>query len=63
MCLAKAYLDEKEDSLLEDITSLWVEGGKLHLRNLFGEMKELGASIKEIDFQNSRILLERQSGE
>lgn len=60
MCLAKAYLDEKERPFLEDVTSLRVEGRKLHLCNLFGETKELEASIREIDFQDSRILLDRQ---
>ncbi|MFH1087549.1 MAG: CooT family nickel-binding protein [Chloroflexota bacterium] len=62
MCLAKAYVDEEEGSVLEDITSLRVEGTKLRLRNLFGETKELEASVKEIDFRQSRIVLQSRGG-
>jgi predicted RNA-binding protein len=35
-----------------------VRGKKLRLSSLFGEEKEIEASLKEIDFQSSRIILE-----
>ena len=58
MCLARAYLDDEEKPLLEEVAELWVEGNKLRFRTLFGEERELQACLREIDFQNSTILLE-----
>lgn len=59
MCLARAYLDDEEKPLLEEVAELRVEGNKLRFRTLFGEERELQACLREIDFQNSTILLER----
>jgi len=58
MCLARAYLDDEEKPLLEEVAELRVEGNKLRFRTLFGEERELQACLREIDFQNSTILLE-----
>ncbi len=61
MCLAKAFISKNGESelLLEEIASVKAEGGKLLLTTLFGEKKEVTASIREIDFRSSRILLEK----
>ena len=61
MCLAKAYLGggSENELLAEDITALKTDGGKLLITTLFGEQKEIEASITEIDFKASRILLEK----
>ena len=61
MCLAKAYLggSSENELLAEDITALKTDGGKLLITTLFGEQKEIEASITEIDFKASRILLEK----
>ncbi len=59
MCLARAYLDDEKRPLLEEVAELRVEGNKLRFRTLFGEERELQACLREIDFQNSTILLER----
>ena len=60
MCLAKAYLNEVKDNefILEDVTQLRIEGSKLHLVTLFGERKEIEGSVREVDFQNSRIIID-----
>ncbi len=58
MCLARAYLDDEKRPLLEEVAELRVEGNKLRFRTLFGEERELQACLREIDFQNSTILLE-----
>ncbi len=64
MCLAKAYLSGKgeRDLLMEEVTSVQVENGKLLVTTLFGEKKEITARIREIDFRASRILLEKAVG-
>ena len=61
MCLAKAYIDKKDESalLMEEITSIKTDEGKLLVTSLFGEKKEIAASIKEIDFKSSEIILEK----
>jgi predicted RNA-binding protein len=60
MCLARVYIgnDDETELLMEEITSLKTEGGKLLMTSLFGEEKEIEASIKEIDFMGSRVVLE-----
>ena len=61
MCLAKAYIGGKgeKELLMEEIASIKAEDGKLLVTTLFGEKREIAASIKEIDFKSSRIILEK----
>ena len=57
MCLAKAYTGT--EMLAEEIASVKVSGGKVLLTTIFGEQRELDAAIREIDFRDSRIVLEK----
>ena len=61
MCLAKAYCwqEARRELLMEEIASLKVKDGKLLVTTLFGEQREIEASIKEIDFMASSIILEK----
>jgi predicted RNA-binding protein len=61
MCLGKAYLegDGKRELILEEVALIEIRNKGLHLSTLFGEEKDIAASIKEVDFENSRIILER----
>jgi len=60
MCLSKAYMDKDggTELVMEDVASVKIEGAKLLLKTLFGEQKEVAASIKQIDFVSHSILLE-----
>ena len=59
MCLAKAYIGSTDAApLIEEIASVKAEDGKVLVTTLFGEKREIEASIKEIDFRASRIVLE-----
>jgi predicted RNA-binding protein len=60
MCLSKAYLEKgsKKELIMSDIASVKVEGSKLVLKSLFGEKKEVAATIREIDFTASLLKLE-----
>ncbi|MDD5093232.1 MAG: CooT family nickel-binding protein [Dehalococcoidia bacterium] len=62
MCLAKAYLIEGKEKqmVLEDVALLTVEGRKIRLKTLFGDQKEIAASVKAIDFQNASIILQSE---
>ena len=61
MCLAKAYFGNNNESepVMEEITSIKSEGGKLLVTTLFGEQREIEANIKEIDFRGSNVILEK----
>ena len=60
MCLSKAYIDRngKRELLMEEIASIEVNDGKLLVKTLFGEQKEIEANIREISFLNNSIELE-----
>jgi predicted RNA-binding protein len=64
MCLAKAYTGSNGEKklLMEEIASLQVRGGKLLVTTLFGEQREIEASIKEIDFMASSVMLSGVKG-
>ena len=64
MCLAKAYVGSngKRELLMDEIASLKVKDGKLLVTTLFGEQREIEASIKEIDFMSSSVVLENVKG-
>jgi predicted RNA-binding protein len=61
MCLAKAYLGEAENNemILEDVTSVKIDGAKLNLQSFFGEQKEIEGTIKEINFKSGKIIIEK----
>ncbi|OGO04577.1 MAG: hypothetical protein A2Y91_08035 [Chloroflexi bacterium RBG_13_54_8] len=61
MCLAKAFLEGKgeRELVLEDVALIEVGDNMLCLSTIFGEKREIEAVLKEVDFQNSRIVLER----
>ncbi len=61
MCLAKAYLQEKgeKELLLQEVALIEIEDKRLRLSTIFGEQKEIEADIRQIDFQNSNVILER----
>jgi len=60
MCLSKAYIEKNGDKelLLEEIASVKIEDNKLLFKTLFGEQKEVKASISQIDFMTHSIFLE-----
>ena len=60
MCLAKVYLGDSvtDKPLMEEIISIKSEGGRLLVTTLFGEQREIDASIREIDFRGSNVILE-----
>jgi len=59
MCLSKAYVEKngKRELLMEEIASVKNEDGKLLVKTLFGEQKEVRAKIRQIDFMTHTIIL------
>ena len=64
MCLSKAYIDKngERELLVEEVASVEVKDGKLLVKTLFGEEKEVEANIREINFVNNSIVLENVRG-
>jgi predicted RNA-binding protein len=62
MCEANAYIYEngKEELYLENVDVMKPEGGKLFLKNLFGEQKIFEGEIREISLLRHRIILEKK---
>jgi len=58
MCLAKAFAGEKgEELIMEDVSRLIIEGGRLRLTTLFGERKDIDGTLQMVDFQGGRIVI------
>ena len=59
MCLGKLYQDEDQgEPVLESIAHLRLEDGKVEVETLFGEKRLLQGKLREIDFLQSRIIVE-----
>ena len=60
MCESNAYLqkDGKEELLLENVTFLRPKDGKIVIKSLFGDEKEIDGNIVEIDLMSHRIVFE-----
>jgi len=59
MCESNVYIekDGKEELYLENVDILKPEGGKIYMKNLFGEQKIFEGSIKEISLIKHKIVL------
>ena len=62
MCETNAYIvkDGREELYLESIDLVRPDGGRVLLKNLFGEQKTLEGTIKEISFSEHRVVLEEK---
>jgi len=60
VCLAAAYRGiESDQPILKDIAHIRLQGDIVELETLFGERKVLQGKVQEIDFMNSRIVMEQ----
>ena len=62
MCLAKVYLPGTEGPVMEDVTHITVEDGKITAANLFGEQRVFAAKIQVISFTDSKVQLAGAAG-
>ena len=62
MCEANAYIyrEGNEELYLENVDVMKPEGGKIFLKNLFGEQKVFEGEIREISLLRHKILLEKK---
>jgi predicted RNA-binding protein len=62
MCEANAYIyrEGKEELYLENVDVMKPEGGKIYLKNLFGEQKVFEGEIREVSLLKHKIILEKK---
>lgn len=60
MCLGKAYIEKDTvlNPVMEDVATIAMKEGKLVLTSLFGETQSFNGVLKNIDFNNSKIIIE-----
>ena len=59
MCLAKAYTNrEMIEPILEDISHMDLDGKNIRMETMFGEEKVIQGKILEVDFENSKVIVE-----
>ena len=59
MCLAKAYPStERNRSFLENITYMKLDGDCIQIETMFGEETVIQGRVLEVDFENSKIIVE-----
>jgi len=59
MCLATVYLSSDEETpVLNEVAFMEIDKDRLNLHTLFGEHKTFTGTLKEIDFEGSKILID-----
>ena len=59
MCLAKAYPStERNRSFLENITYMKLDGDCIQIETMFGEETVIQGRVLEVDFENSKVVVE-----
>jgi len=62
MCLAKLYPPGAQAPVMENITQITFENGKMIVESLFGEKQVFEDTIQMISFTESRVQLIKTSG-
>jgi predicted RNA-binding protein len=60
MCMAKLYeTTEVDKPILEDIARMIIDGRRVQVETLFGEKRVFRGRVRQIDFLQSQIQLEK----
>lgn len=62
MCLAKLYTPGAQKPVMENVTQITLENGKMIVESLFGEKQVFEDKIQMISFTDSRVQLVKSSG-
>ncbi|HDH86947.1 MAG: hypothetical protein B6I32_02955 [Desulfobacterium sp. 4572_20] len=59
MCLAKAYTNrEMVEPILENISHMDLDDKSVRMETMFGEEKVISGRVLEVDFENSKIIVD-----
>ncbi len=59
MCLATIYLDKDNSVIMENTSKITVDGVHVELMDLFGIRKNIEGSIKTIDLENNKVVIQQ----
>ena len=62
MCLAKLYPPGAQQPVMENVTQITIENGKIIVETLFGEKQVFEDKIQMINFAESRVQLVKTAG-
>jgi predicted RNA-binding protein len=62
MCLAKLYPPGAQQPVMENITQITIDNGKIIVNTLFGEQRIFEENIQSINFTDSRVQLVEAAG-
>ena len=62
MCLAKLYPPGAQAPVMENVTQITLENGKIIVESLFGEKQVFKDKIQMISFTESRVQLIKPAG-
>ena len=62
MCLARLYPPGAQQPVMENITQITIENGKIIVNTLFGEQRIFEDKIQTISFTDSRVQLVETAG-
>ncbi len=62
MCLAKLYPPGAPKPVMENVTQITIENGKIIVETLFGEQQVFEDTIHTINFTESRVQLVKAAG-
>ena len=59
MCLANAYPNSRRsEPFLENIMRMKLDGKRIRMETMFGEEKLIPGRVLEVDFENSRVIVD-----
>lgn len=61
MCLSKVYeVTENDKPILEEVAYMRIDGTRVEIETLFGEKKVFQGKVRQVDFVNSMVELEKE---
>jgi predicted RNA-binding protein len=57
MCLARIYLTGADKPVMEQVTRITVEEGKISVETLFGEQRYFDEPLRRVDFAEAKVWL------
>ena len=61
MCLAKVYMKEITEPILEAVIHMQLDDDGVRVQTMFGEEKVIPGRVLEVNFEESRVIVEHNN--